>query len=88
MDKIEARKLLIKSRLYRFFALIFACLGFGVFSYVFAQYSLDEVWGAVRDPFLILTLVCVFLPAIVLSWMGRRLEIKLNTFFTEKEDES
>lgn len=76
----------MKSKLYRFFAFVFALLGFGIFAFLYAQKSMGHIWEALRDPFTILILVFPFLPAIVLSWMATRAEVKLNKFLAEVEE--
>ena len=86
INKLEARKLLIQSRLYKYSAFVFAFFGFALFSYLYSQKFTDGVWAAFRDPLIIFVIIVPFIPAIVLSWLSRRLEIKLKKVFTKSDE--
>ena len=77
-NRLLARSLLIKSRLYRFFALTFALMGVVVFMYLYLVHVEGQLFEALRDPFIIVIIVMPFLPAIVLSLMAQKLERKFK----------
>jgi FtsH-binding integral membrane protein len=86
MNKERAREFLIKSKLYRFLALVFACVGVVVFIGLYAQQSKQDGGGfldILRDPVLIVLMIFPFVPAIVLSLMARRSERKLAEILKE-----
>lgn len=83
MDKERAREYLIKSKLYRFLALVFACVGVLVFCFQYFEHSRsegDSMFNMLRDPSIIILLIFPFVPAIVLSFMAQRAERKLQDF--------
>ena len=69
-----ARSLLIKSRLYRFFALAFALIGVVVFIMLFFRHIDGQIFEALRDPSIIAFITIPFLPAVVLSLMAQKTE--------------
>lgn len=73
-NRLLARSLLIKSRLYRFFALVFALMGVVVFMFLYFRHVEGQLLEALRDPSIIAIVVIPFLPAVVLSLMAQRLE--------------
>lgn len=77
MDTAVARKLLIKSKVYRVFALAFAVLGLIVFSVLFYNQSGGDFTKAMGDPLMIVILIFSFFPAATFSWLSSRLESKL-----------
>ncbi|MGB4107053.1 MAG: hypothetical protein WBK55_04585 [Alphaproteobacteria bacterium] len=85
MNKERAREYLIKSKLYRFLALVFACLGAVLFCYGFFEQSKGDegLVGLLRDPVSIAFLLFPFVPAIALSFMAQRAERKLAEFLKE-----
>jgi hypothetical protein len=82
-NQIEARKLLMKSKIYRIVASVFACLGLILFAYLHVANSRDGFWESMRDPTLVVLLLFSFFPAIILSLVARKVETKLNSYFTE-----
>lgn len=85
MDKERAREYLIKSRFYRFLALIFAFLGVLLFAYSFFESSEGgDVLEILHDPVRIVFLIFPFVPAIVLSYMAQSAEKKLQVFLKDK----
>ncbi len=86
MNKELAREFLIKSKLYRFLALVFACVGAVVFLFLASQQLRMEGGSFVQallDPVTIALIVFPFVPAIVLSFMARRAERKLGEILKE-----
>ncbi|MBP7721843.1 MAG: hypothetical protein KA155_04835 [Alphaproteobacteria bacterium] len=84
MNKERAKEYLIKSKLYRFLALVFACLGVLLFCYTyFEQSEGGNIFNLLRNPVSIVFLIFPFVPAIALSVMARRAERKLSEFLKE-----
>ncbi len=71
-----ARSLLIKSRLYRFFALAFALIGIVVFIILYFRNVEGQLFEALMHPSIVAMILIPFLPSIVLSLMAQRLEKK------------
>lgn len=77
-NRYVARSLLIKSRLYRFFALSFALMGVVIFLFLYFKHVEGQLFEALRDPTIIAIVLFPFLPAIVLSLMAQGLERKFK----------
>jgi hypothetical protein len=73
MDQ-KAYELVLKARLLRLFARIFAVVGLIVFVGLYMKNVNGGLFSALTDPFVIVILVVPFLPAAVLSWKAARLE--------------
>lgn len=73
-NRLLARQLLMKAKLYRMFALFFAVTGVVVFISLFLSHIEGSFFDALRDPTTIAILVVPFLPAIVLSLMAQKVE--------------
>ncbi len=74
--KEQLREYILKAKLYRAIALIFAVCGFAVFVFLMSEFADGRIYQALKDPFLIVILLVPFLPAAVLSWMSARSERK------------
>lgn len=72
--KLQARALLIKSRVYRFFALVFALVGIAVFIVLYLKNIEGQFFQSLQSPMTIIILLFPFLPAAVLSWLAHRQE--------------
>lgn len=72
----DPRELLIKSKLYRTFSLIFVTIGIFLFCFMYVSNVNGRLMEALRDPFTILTFLIPFLPAAVLTWVADRFEKK------------
>lgn len=72
----KARELLLKTRIYRFFAAAFAFAGLTVFLILYFRNVEGNVLDALSRPSIVAILLLPFLPAAVLSWMSARLESK------------
>lgn len=73
-NRLLARSLLIKSRIYRFFALAFALMGLVVFIMLFFRHIEGQLFAALRDPSIIAMITIPFLPAVVFSLMAQKTE--------------
>ncbi len=72
--RLKARELLLRSRLYRFIALVFFCLGLALFAFLYYQHVEGDVVAALRRPATVMILLLPFLPAVIFSWMTMRTE--------------
>jgi succinate dehydrogenase hydrophobic anchor subunit len=72
------REDLVKAKLYRAVAFIFAICGFAIFMFMMSQLVSDGVYQAFKNPFMIVILVVPFLPSVVLSWLAVRAERKVG----------
>lgn len=73
-NRLLARNLLMKSRLYRMFALFFAVMGVVIFISLFLSHTDGNFINALRDPTTIVVILVPFLPAVVLSLLAQRTE--------------
>ena len=81
----KGRELVLKARLLRLFALIFAIAGLGVFLVLYVQNIEGTFFSALTNPFIITIVIIPFLPAVVLSWIARRVERKyIDTYLDKK----
>lgn len=71
---MQARALLIKSKVYRLFALVFALVGITVFIVLYLKNIEGQFFDSLRSPMTIVILVFPFLPAAVLSWLANKQE--------------
>jgi hypothetical protein len=77
-QKPRARELLLQSKTYRMFATIFAVAGLVVFFTLYVIFYDGKVMVALRDPLIILYLLCPFIPAIVFSRRAKKAETELQ----------
>lgn len=83
--KLRAKEYLIKSKLYRFFALIFGVSGFVYLS--FSYYSSIEQGGkAFQDVMSLLLPLFPLLPAVVFSFMAKSAEKKVNELMKDPKE--
>ncbi len=73
---IDPRELLIKSKLYRTFSLVFVTVGIFVFCFLYISNVNGRLAEALREPVTILIFLIPFLPAAVLTWIADRFERK------------
>lgn len=69
-DREKLHSLLLKARLYRLAAFVFAVMGLVVFAVLYFQNMQGNLLNALRDPYFIVVVGFPFLPAAVLSWMA------------------
>ena len=72
----DPRELLIKSKLYRTFSLVFVTIGIFLFCYMYVSNVSGRLMDALRDPLTILIFLIPFLPAAVLTWVADKFEKK------------
>jgi O-antigen/teichoic acid export membrane protein len=85
IQKHQARELYLKSKIYRFFAILFAGVGLLVFANIYFVFSDGNFFKAISDPFFIVLIIFPFVPTIILSMMATRYERKLADFFKQSE---
>lgn len=73
-NRLLARSLLMKSKIYRMFALFFAVMGVVIFIALFLSHIDGNFIAALRDPKTITLILVPFLPAVVLSLMAQKTE--------------
>ena len=73
-NRMLARALLIKSRNYRFIALVSALIGVAVLASLFFKHIDGQLLTALRDPSIIAMITVPFLPAIVFSLIAQKTE--------------
>lgn len=70
----KARELVIKARIYRFLALIFAFVGLAIFVVMFLRHVEGSFLSSLTNPFVVTIILFPFMPAAALSFMAHRLE--------------
>ena len=70
----KARELVLKAKIFRFFALVFALAGMVIFVVLYFQNVEGAFLSALTNPFIIFIVLVPFLPAAVLSFLASRLE--------------
>ncbi len=81
-DKKQARELLIKAKVYRILAGIFAVVGVLIFLMLYFNYYGDDVAASIKDPMLIFLLLFPFLPAVILSLKAKKADKALSKLLT------
>lgn len=86
--RLEAREYLLKSKLYRFMAMIFFALGVVLFLFLYLRYVEGNLSEALRRPATILVFLLPFIPAAVLTRITKKYEKKLfETLEGETKDD-
>ena len=71
----EARKYLVRAKTFRLIGILFALIGIGIFAFLYLKLSGDgKFLMAMMDPFMIGTVLFPFVPAFLLTMMGRMSE--------------
>lgn len=70
----KARELVIKARIYRMLALVFAFVGLVIFCIMFLRHVEGSFLSALTNPSVVIMIIFPFLPAAVLSFMANRLD--------------
>lgn len=83
--RLLARSLLIKARLYRFFALAFAFTGVAVFVTLYMRDVHGQLLEALRDPSIVGLVLLPFLPSVILSYMAQKTERQFAALVTKPE---
>jgi hypothetical protein len=81
-DRVRARELLIKTKAFRVFSIIFAVLGLIIFLVIYAQYYGGDPLRAVQDPMIILIVILPFVPAFIFSNRAKKAEDSLKKLLT------
>jgi hypothetical protein len=81
----EARELLIKTRVYRFFALAFALMGTVIFIFLYFKHLDGRLLEALTDLKTVVMIIVPFLPAAVLAALAAKTE---NKFYDLLHDQS
>ena len=84
----EAKELLIKARLYRMIAVIFAVVGFVVFMILYFKNIEGNILEALSKPSMVVIILVPFLPAAVLSWLSVRTEERFYRLVYKDTDEA
>ena len=77
MSKEQAKKFLIKAKIYRIFAVIFLIGGLAFFAYVYFEKFDGDITKAVMNPMSVGFFVVSLLPALFFSWRAGVLENKM-----------
>jgi hypothetical protein len=86
MDQdLRYREVMLKARLLRGFALIFAIAGLLVFLVLYVRNVQGSFFSALTNPFVITIILVPFLPAIVLSWLAGHTERQYAKKHPEKK---
>lgn len=70
----KAQELIVKAKLYRLFAFVFALTGLVIFGVMFKQQTDGSVFSALTNPFIIVMVLFPFMPAVFLSLRAKKLE--------------
>ena len=81
--KQEARVLLISAKVMQFCADIFAVFGIILFAYIYFTHWSSNPMAAIRDPFLIVTILFPFMPAAVMAFLAARKRQKVRALLEE-----
>jgi len=76
----EGRSLLIRARLYRFFAVAFAFTGLAVFIYFYFTNVEGHLLAVLTRPTVIAAVLLPFLPAAALSFIASRTEARFYNY--------
>jgi hypothetical protein len=83
--RLEARDLLLKSRIFRIIGIFFAIGGILLFIVLYLRFIEGDIVRALHSPAIIAIMIIPFLPAIIFAAMASRSEKKLKEIL-EKED--
>jgi len=81
----KARRLVLKARLFRFLAAVFAVTGLLIFIILYMQNIEGTFLSALTNPFIVVILLVPFLPAAVLSLLAARLEREYIRKYLQKK---
>jgi hypothetical protein len=84
-DKKQARELLIRAKVYRLFATIFAVAGAIIFLVLYFKFYGADVMEALRSPSSVLLVIFPFLPAILLSLKAKKADKALHKLLSQGE---
>lgn len=84
----KARELLLKAKVYRFFAAAFAMAGVAVFLILYFKHVEGRLLEALTEPATIGIVLVPFLPAVILSWKASKIESKLLETMNQGREDS
>ena len=81
----QARELLIKAKVYKILASVFALVGLALFIFIYAHQYEGNIAMAVKEPVIVIAIVMPLLPAIVLSIIASKVEKQFMNVYAELE---
>lgn len=85
-QRLLARDLLLRARVYKFLAALFACAGVVVFLSLYFRNIDGNLLGALARLSTVMTILLPFLPAFVFSWLASRAEARLGALLEGETD--
>lgn len=82
----QARELLLKAKVYRFIASLFAVGGVALFLVLHYQFFRGDLLASLKDPVTIPLVLLPFIPSVVLSFRARKAERELRKLVGKKEE--
>ncbi len=82
----QARELLLKGKVYRFIATVFAIGGVVLFLILHYQFFHGDLMASLKDPVTIPLVLLPFIPSVVLSFRARKAERDLQKLIGKKEE--
>lgn len=84
----EAREMLLKARVYRLFAIVFAIAGLAVFCILYARNVEGTFFSSLTNPFMVVMVLFPFLPALVLSLRASKMEREYAKKFLQTKSQN
>jgi|GEM_PF-2716162 len=84
--KVQARELLLRARLFKLFAVIFALMGLFVFCLLFMRHINGNLEQALQRPSTVVIIFMPFLPAFILSFLAKRSEKEFFGFIRTQNE--
>ncbi|PZQ46058.1 MAG: hypothetical protein DI551_05845 [Micavibrio aeruginosavorus] len=81
--KEDLRVLLITAKVYQMCADIFAVFGIALFAYIYFKHFSQNPFQALRDPFIIVTILFPFIPAAVMAYIASKKRRKIRLLLEE-----
>ena len=83
MDREAVKKIYMKSKVYRFMALLLAVCGLAVVAYLYVRITGGNVMVALNNPHFILFILFPLMPAAFIAFLASRLERRTLEKFEE-----
>lgn len=77
-QRLLARDLLLRARIYKFLATLFACAGIVIFLSLYFRNIDGNLFNALARLSTVMTILLPFLPAFIFSWLASRAETRLG----------
>jgi xanthine/uracil/vitamin C permease (AzgA family) len=81
----DARQILMKAKLFRLFALLFAFVGVLLFIALYLRHVDGSFLSSLRNPFIVLIFLLPFLPALALSLLAGKIESDYKRKYLKKD---